>query len=202
MNFISIFQSGGLAMYILLICMIVVLVIAGERYKYYKIAKVNNEDFIEQLKIILKQRNWKYAMELCRSNESLISKVAESGIESVINKNINVSASMEAEATVVIAKLKRNLNFLDTMVMIAPIIGLLGTVLNIMASLNEQVEQTLGIGVVVAGALSSTAFGLFIAALSIVLLSYFNYRLEKMTNDIGKISMMLNVQTVQTNDEN
>ena len=69
-----------------------------------------------------------------------------------------------------------------------------------MASLNEKAEQTSGIGVIVAGALSSTAFGLFIAASSIVILSYFNYRLEKMTNDIGEISNMLNSQTLK-NDE-
>ena len=200
MDFISTFQSGGFSMYILLICFIMVLVIAGERYKYYKSVKVNNEDFIEQLKIILKQKNWKYAMELCKSDESLISAVAETGIESLINKKANISAAIEARSAVVIANLKRNLNFLDTMVMIAPIIGLLGTVLNIMASLNEKVEQTSGIGVIVAGALSSTAFGLFIAASSIVILSYFNYRLEKMTNEIGEISNMLNSRTLK-NDE-
>ena len=49
------FQAGGATIVVLIICLLILVGIAVERYKYYRVAKVNNEDFIEQLKIMMKK---------------------------------------------------------------------------------------------------------------------------------------------------
>ena len=197
------FQAGGATIVVLIICLLILVGIAVERYKYYRVAKVNNEDFIEQLKIMMRQKKWQYAIELCKSDESLIAKVAEAGIEASINQGTNISAIIEGKSAVILADLKKNLAYLDMMVTVAPIIGLLGTVLGVIQKLSGQEEQTLAVVAGgIAGALVSTAFGLFVALVAILMYTYFNRQLERMMNDVSRVSAMIVAQAQWEEEEN
>ncbi len=197
------FQAGGATIVVLIICLLILVGIVVERYKYYRVAKVNNEDFIEQLKIMMRQKNWQYAIELCKSDESLIAKVAEAGIEASIHQGTNVSAIIEGKAAVILADLKKNLAYLDMMITVAPIIGLLGTVLGVIQKLSGQEEEMLAVAAGgIADALVSTAFGLFVALVAILMYTYFNRQLERMMTDMSRVSAMIVAQAQWEEEEN
>ena len=86
--------------------------------------------------------------------------------------------------------LKRNLNYLDTIVTMAPLLGLLGTVVGMISSFkvldvagDNPALITGGVG----EALIATATGLFVAVLALIGHSCFNNRLDSVLTDVENV---------------
>jgi len=175
------FFSGGVVMWPLLCISIITLACIFERIlfwfnlrnKYLKIPKlilknfsVNTDEFI---KFLNKKDNNPYSQILIGVFNSNFIK--EKDFEKALEINLVIQNN----------KLNKYGNFFNLTIGIAPLLGLLGTVLGLMNSFsfidlgnvgaNSQ-EATGGIS----EALVSTAFGLIIAIVTLVFLSYFNIR--------------------------
>ena len=93
--------------------------------------------------------------------------------------------------------MRRFMGVLDTMITVAPLLGIFGTVIGIIASF--EALSTAGIGqpqAVTAGiaqALITTAAGLGIAILSVFPYNYFNSRVEKAVMNIEKYATSLEI---------
>lgn len=75
----------------------------------------------------------------------------------------------------------KNLNVLATMISVAPLLGILGTILGIMQIFNGfegAVPDTKMIGAGISGALQTTAYGLIIAISSLIFYNYFQHKIE------------------------
>ena len=90
---------------------------------------------------------------------------------------------MEAAAQAQIPVLKSRLGTLDTIVTLAPLLGLLGTVVGMIGSFDIMSEAGMGQPHAVTGgvaeALIATATGLLIAILTLIPYNYFSARVEK-----------------------
>jgi biopolymer transport protein ExbB len=89
--------------------------------------------------------------------------------------------AMEAASQVDLHRLKRYLPVLDTIITLAPLLGLLGTVSGMISSFGIVSEAGLGqpqAGGGVAEALIATATGLAVAILTLVPYNYFRTRAE------------------------
>jgi biopolymer transport protein ExbB len=108
-----------------------------------------------------------------------------------------MAKAMEAAASEEIKRMQKYMAVIDTMITVAPLLGIFGTVIGIILSF--EMLGTAGIAhpqAVTAGiaqALITTAAGLGIAILSVFPYNYFNSRIEKAALDIEKYATSLEI---------
>jgi len=102
---------------------------------------------------------------------------------------------MEESILTVMPKMTRNLWLVDTTVTLAPLLGLLGTIIGMMQSFDVLSTSAKGNPTLVTGgiahALVATAFGLAIAIIAVVFLNYFNARNRVLLNQMEVIKTMV-----------
>jgi biopolymer transport protein ExbB len=93
-----------------------------------------------------------------------------------------MTKAMEVAAIEEIVKMRRGMGVLDTMITVAPLLGILGTVIGIILSFDmlaiEGIENPHAVTGGIAQALITTATGLSIAILAVVPFNYFNVKVE------------------------
>lgn len=102
----------------------------------------------------------------------------------------SVNRSLERVKERETASLRKGLGGLATIASIAPFVGLLGTVIGIIAAF-DKLKGGGGIDVIgpsIAEALIATAFGLFVAIPAAIAFNYFTGRVENMVVDMSDVS--------------
>ncbi|WP_371378601.1 MotA/TolQ/ExbB proton channel family protein [Sporomusa aerivorans] len=190
----SIFAKGGPVMYLILACSILVATIGVERFMYYRKMNTDLPGFFDQLAPLLERADWASASHLCSRTQGIPARVAEKGIRCLQRGCANVESILEGEAALAVAGLRTNLNHLDTVVTIAPLLGLLGTVIGMIGSfsvMNIKAGQPQAITGGVGEALIATASGLCVATLAMIIYSYFNHRLNQMVSDVEQTCLVV-----------
>jgi len=177
---LGLFAKGGLVMYPLLVCSIFVVAIAVERFCYYRQIEVDADNLLKKVKEAL-QRNKNEAKQICEKTTGPLAAMLAAGLQVPTSSRCNVKEAMEEEALNQITALKARLNYLDTIVTLSPLLGLLGTVtgmINSFSVLNVSSGKPFAITGGVAEALIATATGLGIAILALLIYSYFTSRVD------------------------
>ena len=108
-----------------------------------------------------------------------------------------MTKAMETAASDEIKRMRRYLGVLDTMITVAPLLGIFGTVIGIIMSFEllgtTGIEHPQAVTAGIAQALITTAAGLGIAILSVFPYNYFNSRVEKAVLNIEKYSTSLEI---------
>ena len=104
---------------------------------------------------------------------------------------------MEAAAADEVKKMERYMGILDTIIMVAPLLGILGTVVGIIFSFDMLGESGIGDPRAVTGgiaqALISTASGLTIAITTVLPFNYFTSRIDSAAQAIEKYATSLEI---------
>ena len=128
---IEYFLKGGFVMWPLLLCSVIVVSIAIERWLYYK--EVDSGDaFADSYCNLLAEQKDADAGKLascCKGHCAQI--VAEAGSFCCCSQ---CRAYLETKSSIAIAKLRSNLNYLSIIVTMAPLLGLLGTIIGMINS--------------------------------------------------------------------
>lgn len=183
---LSLFHKGGPVMYLLLLCSLAVVAIAVERFMYYKNNTIDTQVFACKLRPLLERQRLQDAIQLCEQQPSVISKIALEGLQSS-QYGGNVAGALEAAAMLAAARLREYFNYLSAIVTLAPLFGLLGTVIGMISSFSVfhiQSGQPTAITGGVGEALVATAAGLSVAALALIVHTYFSHRLDKQITDM------------------
>ena len=186
---LELFHHGGWVMYPLLACSILVVAIGIERFIYYKRTCGDNKDMTQQILALAKERNWQETEKVCANNRCFVSDVLAIGLK-YRECPMSMKESFEEYISVRANGLKRNLNYLDTIVTMAPLLGLLGTVVGMISSFkvldvagDNPALITGGVG----EALIATATGLCVAVLALIVHSYFSNRLDNVLTDVENV---------------
>ena len=150
----------------ILLCSLLVAAIFFERYSYYSAAKSLPEGFVERLDSLLAARDYDGALSLCGEAQGLVAEIAAKGVEGLKAQSKRLESLLEGESALAVAKLRANVNHLESIVTVAPLLGLLGTVIGMMQSfrvMNLKSGEPLAITGGVGEALVATAFGLCVA---------------------------------------
>jgi biopolymer transport protein ExbB len=192
---INLFHKGGPVMYFLVICSLAVVAITVERYLYYRHAVLNMQKFQTKLQPLLERQCVEEAVSLCESTEAVVGRVTVEGLYAY-QRGSNMDTALESAAMLVAARLRENLNYLSAIVTLAPLLGLLGTVVGMINSFsvfNIQAGQPTAITGGVGEALVATATGLCVAVMALVAHTYFSHRLDQLITDVEQaIAMVLN----------
>ncbi len=180
-NTFALFQKGGLVMYPLLLCSIIVVAVAVERFLFYRAAETDIDKLLDGLGPRLDKGDRAGALAVCRGAKGLAATVLAEGLKHDYADNRGLENALSGAASLAAATLRERLNYLDTIVTLAPLLGLLGTVFGMISSfsvLNIRSGQPQAITGGVGEALVATAAGLLVAVLALVVHSYYIHRLN------------------------
>lgn len=160
-------QKGGITMYPIILLSVIALAVFLERLISLRKEKYVPKAFYEQLVSLLKKRNINEAVEVCKANKSALARISETIIT---NTDLPLSRLLEVaeeSGRSEVSKLDKFLPSLQTIVAIAPLLGLLGTVLGMIKIFDVIALQGTGsaeaLSSGIAEALLTTAAGLVVA---------------------------------------
>jgi len=192
---LEIFHNGGPVMWPLLVCSIIVLTVIIERTLFWiGIAFHRNRPLTNEVLELCRQGDWERVRQKIDRSQDYVIRVLVTGI---LHREFSMVKAMESAAVSEIRQMRRFMGVLDTMITVAPLLGIFGTVLGIIRSF-EMLGST-GIGhpqLVTAGiaqALITTAAGLGIAILSVFPYNYFNSRVEDAAHSIENYATSLEI---------
>lgn len=133
-----------------------------------RISSRTDPDFIENIEDFIRDGKIEAALDYCKSMNSAESRILEKGISRLGRPVSDIVSSMESQAQIEVARMEKNLNLLAVVPSIAPMLGLLGTVIgmilaffNLSHSEGSFSPKTLSEGIYTA--LGQTAVGLAVA---------------------------------------
>jgi biopolymer transport protein ExbB len=200
---LQIFFDGGPIMYPLLACSILVLTVIIERTIFWiGINSARNSKLLDEVMELCRIGDWESVRKKVSGSRDYIIKVLVSGI---LHRQFSMSKAMEASAADEINQMKRYMGVLDTMITVAPLLGILGTVLGIIDSFeimgSSGIEHPRAVTGGIAQALITTATGLAIAILSVFPYNYLNSRIERAALLIEKYATSLEIVYNKLNQE-
>jgi len=169
--------QGGPLLWFIMIGGIAALVIFLERWLHIHRAKIKTDDFINGILNILSRHNITEALTICKETPGPVAHIVRAAVMHSSQKPALINQAIDKVAFNEISRLERHFATLATIAQIAPVIGLLGTVVGMIQSfMAMQLKAPLVPAADLAGgiwtALIATAAGLIVAVFS-----YFTYNL-------------------------
>ena len=192
---LQIFFEGGPIMYPLLACSLLVLTVIIERLLFWITVDMNrNMKLIEDVLELCREGDWEGVRTRVSGSRDFIIRVLVSGI---LHREFSMTKAMEATAAEEIRNMRRYMGVLDTMITVAPLLGIFGTVIGIIGSFealgSAGIDQPQAVTAGIAQALITTAAGLAIAILSVFPYNFFNSKVEKAVLNIEKYATSLEI---------
>ena len=193
-EFWRLFDKGGFVMPLLLAGSLLTVAVAVERFRVFRRATAGTDVMREELAALLTAGDWAAALAAARQYENFAAQIAAAGLSQPERGSRAAELAMEGAASRGAARLRQRLDLMNLMVTLAPLLGLLGTVIGMIRSfsvLNLRSGQPFAITGGVGEALVATAAGLCVAVLSLVLLAYFRNRLDGILNDAEETAALI-----------
>jgi len=192
---LEIFIKGGPVMYPLLACSILVLTVIIERALFWISVDMHRDrHLIDEVLELCRAGDWESVKMKTKGSKDFIIKILVTGI---VHREFSMTKAMESAAAEEIRRLRRYMGVLDTMITVAPLMGIFGTVIGIIMSFealgSAGIEHPQAVTAGIAQALITTATGLGIAILSVFPYNFFNLRIEKAVLNVEKYATSLEI---------
>ena len=188
MDAAELFAKGGFVMYLLSACSVAVAAIGIERFRFYRHATRDAENFLSALNERLRTQQAGELLSFCRNENSCVGLVTLAGVKaSVAGDNVELALNVAYDEEAM--RLRARLNYLSTIVTLAPLLGLLGTISGMIDSFNIfslQTGQPLAITGGIGEALIATATGLCVAIFALIVHTYFAQKLDESLTTLDK----------------
>ena len=176
-----IFHNGGPIMYPLLLCSIITLTIIIERsFFWIGIGMQKNQKLVDEVLMLTGKGEWDLVRQKASGSQNYVIRMIISGI---LHREYSLIKAMESSAADEINRMQRFMGVLDTMITVAPLMGILGTVMGIITSFDmlgaTGVENPQAVTGGIAQALITTATGLSISIITVFPYNYFNSRIKR-----------------------
>lgn len=157
-------------------------------------AELDCDAFLIDLKGRLKSQQIVEARQLCEETKSPIAQIVKAGLMRHLNSKEVIEQGMERAGILEIASLEKNAKVLSMISHLAPLLGLLGTVLGFIQAFSEMRQSGLmdisasKIGEAMEYALITTAAGLAVAIPAYVAYNYLVSRIESLVLEMETVS--------------
>lgn len=175
-------------------CSLLSFTIFIERLLQLHKSEIDTNKFIIDIRKTIKEGNIIEAVHLCENTGGTIANIIKAGLVKHHRGKEQIEGAMEMAGLIEIAQLERNAKILSIIAYIAPLIGLLGTVLGFIQAFSEMRLSGLvdisatRIGEAMEYALVTTAAGLVVAIPSIIAYNYLVSRVEGFVLEIQTTS--------------
>ena len=199
---IDYFLKGGPCMWPLLLCSFAAIAIGVERYLFYKNALSGNE-FASNFCRLLNDFNLVGARQLADENKGEAAKMAADVMDIEDDLGGRLDTIVYTKADRIIDSLEKNINYLNVVIGLSPMLGLLGTITGMISSfnaLNERTQNPMAVTSGIGEALITTVFGLCIAIMGMCIHAYLTSKIKTETLNINEVADTL-VDIIQAKDE-
>ncbi len=192
---LEIFQKGGWMMYPLILSSVLAVAIILERFWSLRRKRILIPQIIAVIDQIKTPEDFALARSISEKFDGPFSRIVVTCIDNRDLPLDELRAMVEDEGRQQVRTLNRGLPMLETIAGVAPLLGLLGTVLGMIKVFN--VIQTLGVGQAkalsggISEALVTTATGLIIGIPALIFYNYFQSRAEGLILDIERYTLTL-----------
>ncbi|MCX6938094.1 MAG: MotA/TolQ/ExbB proton channel family protein [Verrucomicrobia bacterium] len=136
----SLLVSGGPIMWVLLLLGALALVLFIERMLYLHRGQIRSTEFLDGVKNILAQRRMVEAVTVCEEAPGPVAAVVKAALLHAEDDEVRMRYAVQDAAVVELPALERRLGALAAIAHIAPLVGLLGTVLGMATTFRAFME--------------------------------------------------------------
>lgn len=188
---IDLINKGGPLMWLLLGCSILTVAITLERYFYFHRARIDVGDLLHGLRNLVRNRNYAEALHECAGTPGPVARVIHSALIRHDAPRGELKEIVQESGQLEVPKLEKYLAVILSIAYVAPLIGLLGTVLGLV---NTFVQINAAGGYATAAEISkgvytsliSSAAGLMVAIPSFVLFSFLRAYVKTLMHDMER----------------
>jgi biopolymer transport protein ExbB len=189
------FSQGGPVMYPLLFCSVLALTVIIERAIFWSTVGVHrNQALVDEVLELCRGGEWEAVRAKVAGSKDFVIRILISGI---LHREFSMTKAMEAAAGDELKRMRHFMGVLDTMITVAPLLGIFGTVTGIITSFEmlgaTGIDRPQMVTAGIAQALITTAAGLGIAILAVLPYNYFNNRVESAALTIEKYATSLEI---------
>jgi biopolymer transport protein ExbB len=178
----EIFLAGGILMWPILACSLIVIAISAERYWTLNPAKIAPKTLLAQVWSWIKNNQLDATKLRELKQSSPLGQILAAGLSNSKHGREIMKDSVQEAASQVIHELERYVSVLGTVANIAPLLGLLGTVLGMIEVFNAIMMQGSGSTGALAGGISvalyTTVGGLVVAIPATISHRFFQRRID------------------------
>lgn len=122
-------SQGGAILWLILLASAIALAVVVERLLHLHRAQINSAEFLAGVRNVLKRDNVVEAISICDATPGPVARLVKIAILNRDYGRERVREAIEEAGLIEVPRLEANLNLLATIAQIAPLLGLLGTVL-------------------------------------------------------------------------
>lgn len=203
MKIIEVMMLGGVMMWPILLCSIIVLAVLIDRTWFFVAGVPRDVDgLLSRIVQLLAQDKYDEAREVAAEAQTPVHVIFATILDQKGMPKSYVREKAEDVSLVEVPKMERNLSFLSSTAQVAPLMGLLGTVFGIISAFGAIESKSAATGSVspadLAGgikeALFATAFGLLVAICAYVIYHFFANKINAYVVELERCSAELLLQ--------
>jgi biopolymer transport protein ExbB len=190
------FQDGGEFMYPIAIVLVAGLAIAIERFIYLSVVESRNKSLWREIAPLLSQGNFKQAVALASRSESAVGQILNYGLARVqsARRRDDIEKAMEESLMEILPRLEKRTHYLATFANLATLLGLLGTVIGLIAAFGavatvNPAEKANLLSASISVAMNCTAFGLMTAVPLLVIHAFLQTKTTELVDSLEMASV-------------
>src|SRR5437773_11779839 len=125
----ALLANGGVMLWLILLTSAVAVAVFIERFLHFHRAQINSGEFLNGVRNVLKRDNVVEALSICDATPGPVARLVRTAILNRDRGREGIRDSLEEAGLLEVPRLEDKLNLLATVAQIAPLMGLLGTVM-------------------------------------------------------------------------
>ena len=208
--------DGGWALWVIVGCSVIALGITFERLQTLRRAEMTTAELLFKVRKAVRGGDLQAAIAICEETDGPVAATLGVGLRKLVflerigkpkdEIEKGIVEAMEEHGGQVVNFLERNLTSLATVASLAPILGMMGTVIGMIKAFGDagaagnMTPAVVAVGI--SEALLCTAGGLIVAAMSTVEYNYFTQRVNRLVLQVQAASTELVEHLLETRAEN
>lgn len=180
------FLKGGPVMWPLLLCSIVAVAVIIERLRFWLAEQGGrSSELIHKMLHLTERGLFEEAAVAAKGTQEPVARILLNGLS---HHHFSLEGALEVAVNAELKRMKRYLGVLDTIITVAPLLGIFGTVTGILVAfgaLEGRIPDPKIVAAGIAEAVITTVAGLAIAIPTVVAYNYFCAKVEEAASDIS-----------------
>jgi biopolymer transport protein ExbB len=132
------FSREGLVLWLLLLVSAVAVSVFIERFLHCHRAQINSTEFLNGVRTVLRRNNVVEALSICEATPGPVARLVRTAILNREHGRERVREALEEAGLVEVPRLEEKLSLLATIAQLAPLLGLLGTMLGFIRTFQDM----------------------------------------------------------------